>query len=149
MKKILSLVMVMCVVIAMTACSGNTSMSFTFAVDTGDNVKLELDTTGGYLRSANLPFAISHDDDILSQGTFVVGDAYAEYLELIESDDTANVIDSGEKNGFAYTMWNYADKEFNYVIQLSDDTAMVIGNNVSEESARECFDRLTISLVEK
>ena len=75
MKKILSLLMAMCLVIVMTACGGNTSMAFTFAVDTGDNVKLELDTTGGYSISADLPFAISHGDDILSQGTFIVGDA--------------------------------------------------------------------------
>lgn len=148
MKKVLCFVMAVCIIMAMTACDTHSNVAFTFAVDTGDNIKLELDTSDDYSLSSNLPFAISQNDNILSQGTFIIGDGYDEYLEMIESDEMASVIESGEKNGFAYTMWNYNDVEFNYVIRISDATAIVIGNNVSEESAHECFDRLTISIVE-
>ena len=43
-------------------------------------------------------------------------------------------------------MWNYNDSEFNYVVMINgtNNTGMLIANNISEESAKECFDRLEI-----
>lgn len=149
MKKVMCLVMAIIMVVSMTACGGNSSLSFTFAVNTGDNVKIELDTTDRYSLSSDIPFVVSHKGDVLSQGTFIIGDGYETYVNLIESDKDASVIDSGEKDGYEYTMWQYANKEWNYAIRISEATAIIIGNNVSEESAREVFSRLTISIVEK
>lgn len=153
MKKVMCLVMAFIMVFAMTACGGNiggnTSMAFTFAVNTGDNIKIELDTTDRYSLTSDIPFVVSHKGDVLSQGAFIIGDGYVTYLDLIESDEDAKVIESGEKNGYEYTMWEYADKEWNYAIHVSDATAIIIGNNVSEESAHEVFARLTISVENK
>lgn len=46
-------------------------------------------------------------------------------------------------------MWNYNDSEFNYVVMINGtNTGMLIANNISEESAKECFDRLEIKVKE-
>lgn len=147
MKKFICIIMVMCVIMTMSACSMNSSVSYTFGVNTGDSVKIELDTSDEYSLSSDVPFVISCDGKELSYGVFIVGDGYDKYLELIESDENAYVIDSGEKNGYAYTMWNYNDVEWNYAIHVSDATTVILGNNTSEESAHACFDRMTVSVI--
>lgn len=46
-------------------------------------------------------------------------------------------------------MWNYNDSEFNYVVKINGtNTGMLIANNISEESAKECFDRLEVKVKE-
>ena len=40
------------------------------------------------------------------------------------------------------------DQEYDYAIHLKDSkTGILIGNNVSEKSAKECFSRLTFSII--
>ena len=46
-------------------------------------------------------------------------------------------------------MWNYNDSEYNYVIMIEGtNTGVLLGNNVSEKSAKECFNRIEISIKE-
>ena len=57
------------------------------------------------------------------------------------------MLDSGKKDGNDYFFWCYNDTEWNYVIKINgSNTGIVLGNNVSEESAKECFNRLTITV---
>lgn len=63
------------------------------------------------------------------------------------NDENATILDSGEKDGCEYVMWNYNDSEYDYAILIEDsNTGILLGNDVSEESAKECFQRLTISV---
>ncbi len=147
MKKITALLLSLIIfVFAAAGCEAHTSKAFTFSVENGDNIKLDLDTTGGYNISSKLPFAISYKDEEISHGTFIFGEVYSEYVNAAETDEKATILDSGTKDGNEYVFWNYDNKEFNYVIYVhGSNTALLIGNNVSEESARECFNRLTIT----
>ena len=44
-------------------------------------------------------------------------------------------------------MWNYNNSEYNYAILIKNSqTGVLLGNTVSEESAKEVFNRLQISL---
>jgi hypothetical protein len=127
----------------------NQFKSFTFNVETGDRVKVKLDTSDDYNLSSELPFTISCDDETLSQGTFIFVEAYEEYVDAVRSDENAEPLDSGTKDGNEYYFWCYKDSEWNYVIKIKDsNTGVLLGNPVSEESAKECFDRLTFSLEE-
>lgn len=128
-------------------CTVHTSMSYVFKIDNGDKISIKLDTTDGYFLTSDVPFDISMDDKVISTGTFVQGYAYDQYVDSVKNDDNAEVLDSGVKDGNKYFFWNYNDSEFNYVIYVGDsNTAVILGNPISEEAAREVFDLLTISV---
>lgn len=130
----------------LSGCSTSSSKAFTFSVDTGDSVKVSLDTTGSYDLSSDVPFVISHEGKTLSQGAFMPTESYAQFVEAIESDENAVLLDSGTKDGNEYIFWSYNDLEFDYAILIEgSNTGIVLGNNVSQESAVECFNRLTLS----
>lgn len=142
-KKVLSMLLLGAVVCACSGC--NTNMSFTYNVDTGDTVKVQLNTTGGYKLSSSLPFEVSKDGEILSQGTFITLDGYYAYYDEVYDSDV-EILEDGQKGECEYVMWTDG-YEYDYLILIEDsNTGVLIGNDVSEESARECFDRLDITL---
>lgn len=139
MKKILSLlVLVMVMVLTLTGCT--TSKSFAWDVNTGDKIKIKVDTSGGYDITSDLPFTISKDDETLSQGTFITIDGYNQYMNAVETDSTAKVIDSGSKDGITYTFYSVNDSEFNYIIKIDGSkTGILLGNPNSQAEAEEVF----------
>lgn len=138
---------VVCLVILATGCSTNSYKAYTFAVNNGDSIKISLNTADNYDLSSELPFSISHDGQTLSQGTFIISEGYKQYVDSVESDENAKLLDSGEKNGNEYIFWCYDESEYNYAILIRDsNTAVLLGNIVSEESAKECFNRLTMTV---
>ena len=148
LKKLSCMVLIVGVVIGCCACSTNSSKAYTFKVDTGDQVKVELNTADRYDITSDLPFVISKDNKTLSQGTFITADDYDSYVSVVNDTDTATVIDKGDNETYEYIMWNNNDEEYDYAIHLKDSkTGILIGNNVSEKSAKECFSRLTFSIV--
>ena len=92
---------------------------------------------------------ISKDKEELSQGTFIAAEYYDEYVDSVSNDENAKIIDEGDKDNYSYVMWNYGDSEYNYVIKIKNtNTGILIANNVSEKSAKECFERLEITVKE-
>lgn len=136
---------ILLMVLILNGCGLNTSKSYTFSVETGDKVEISLNTGNGYDLSSNLPFTISKDDNVLSQGIFVSSDKYEEYIEAVKNDMDAKVLDSGTKDGIEYMFWNYDNSEFNYAVLIKNSkTGIILGNNISKDSAEECFNRLKI-----
>lgn len=150
MKKGISiLLLAFCLLFSMSGCSGETYKAFTFSVETGDKVRVELNTTGGYDLTSSLPFEISQDGVTLSQGIFIEADKFESYSEAANTDAQAKVIESDTKGKNQYIFWSYNDSEFNIAILIGDsNTGILLGNSTSEESARECFNRLSISIDE-
>lgn len=150
MKKLIVIVVCMVLMSVMiVACDTNSSKSYTFTVDNGDKIKITLDTSDDYNISSDLPFTISCSDETLSQGLFILGEAYEQYVSVVETDDKAELLDSGTKDGHEYIFWCYNGSEYNYVILINDSsTGIILGNPVSEESAKECFNRLSITVEE-
>ncbi len=150
MKKVITVVL--CVILMSTmivGCRTKSSKSYTFTVDNGDKIKITLDTSDDYDISSDLPFAISCDGEILSQGSFILSDAYEQYVSVVESDENAELLDSGTKDGHEYIFWCYNGSEYNYAILIDDSsTGIILGNPISEESAKECFNRLDIIVEE-
>ena len=147
-KKLVYMFTILSVTILFVGCgNAKTSKSYTFDVETGDSVKVELDTTDKYNITSEIPFEISQDGDVKSQGTFMLGESYNQYKELVSSDedDKVKLLDSGNKDGNEYVFWSYDDSEYNYAILIEgSSTGLILGNQVSEESAKESFNRLTI-----
>lgn len=126
-----------------------TTKSYTYNVETGDKIKLTFDTSGDYTISADMPFVIEHDDEVLSQGTFIKAEYYDWYVDAAKTDENCKIIDSGKRDNCSYIMWSYNDSEYDYVIMIDgSNTSLLLGNDVSEESAKECFDRLEVSVEE-
>lgn len=150
MKELTAFVVVLLLLVSLnTGCAAHSSKSFTFDVETGDSIKLKLDTSDDYDISSDLPFTISREGKALSQGTFIFAEAYEEYIDAAQSNENVEFLGSGERDGNDYYFWCYYDSEWNYVILINDsNTAIILGNNVSAESAEACFKRLTISVDE-
>ena len=145
MKKVfMSLTIVGIMLLALTGCT--TTKSYTFKVETGDEIEVKLNTNDGYDITSDLPFSILKDEETLSQGTFITIDQYNQYISSVNNDSNSKIIESTTKNGLEYTFYSYNDSEWNYVIKVADSsTGLLIGNPISEESAKECFNRLTIN----
>ena len=146
-KKRVTFLALSCILMfAVMGCTAKTSMAFTFNVDNGDKVEIKLDTTDGYSITSDLPFAISLKDEVQSQGTFIQGSYYEAYASVAKTDADAKIIKEGEINGNKYAFWSYKNSEYNAVIQIKNsNTAVLIGNNVSQESAEKILSRLTIT----
>lgn len=145
-KRLVYVFAILSMMILFVGCgNAKTSKSYTFNVETGDSVKVKLDTSDKYNITSEVPFEISQDGDVKSQGTFIFGEAYDQYKDVVDTDANAELLDSGNKDGNEYVFWSYNDSEYNYAILIEgSSTGLILGNNVSEESAKECFNRLTI-----
>ena len=150
MKKVLMTMAALLLVLAVcSGCETSSSKSFTFDVDTDDSIKIEMDTSGGeYDITSAVPFEITKSDEVVTEGQFLFEEAYTEYVEAVNIDTEATILDSGvTANGNEYVFWTFAEQEFNYVIMVDESqTALLLANDVSRESAEECFQRLTISV---
>ena len=148
--RIFSVLFIGLMLILLTGCGSSSngfksSKSYTYDVETGDKVKITLDTRNGYDLTSSLPFTISKDDEDLTKGIFLTETNYEYYKNAAKQGSNVKIIDSGSKDGIDYIFYSYKDTEFNYVIKIKDsNTGILLGNNVSEESAKECFDRLEI-----
>ena len=152
MKKKLNIIfsLLIVVILFITGCGNlKKTVSYTYKVETGDSIIISLTTNDGYNLTSTIPFVISKDEKELSQGTFISADYYAAYVDGVKNDENAKIIDEGTKSDCSYVMWNYNDSEFDYVVLINGtNTGLLIGNNVSEESAKDCFDRLEIKVKE-
>lgn len=149
MKKIfMSIIIAVSVVVCLTGCAkSETHKAYTFDVETGDKIQVELDTSGGYDLTSEVPFEISLKGDVLSQGMFIEAAQYEEYAAVVAEDANAALIDSGTTDSYEYIFWSYNDSEYDIAVLIKDsNTGVLLGNIVSEESAKECFERLTFSV---
>lgn len=145
-KKIFALLMAL-ICLSVTSCTVNTSMSFTYNVETGDAIEIKLNTSDGYSITSDLPFTISKDGETVTQGYFITEDTYQTYVSSLGSQDNVKVIGTGDKDGIEYIFWCYNDTEYNYAVFVKGSkTGVVLGNNISQESAEACFDRLSFSM---
>lgn len=101
-----------------------------------------LDTSDKFDISSDVPFIISRDKEELCKGSFLGLDAYYTELDAAQYDEYYTIIDSGSDDDIEYTFYSSED-EYDYLIHLKDSqTAIMLQNDVSEASAKECFARL-------
>lgn len=144
-KKIGIVLFCVCIIFGMVGCSVSSSKSYTFSVETGDSIKVTLETSDDYDITSELPFVISDANGEASQGTFITANNYQSYVEAVKTDEKATILDTGEKDGNTYLFWMYNEKEYNYALLIKNsDTGILLGNTISEESAKACFQRLTV-----
>lgn len=145
MKKcILSLVFLFVSVILLTGC--DSKLTYTFNVETGDRIKISLDNKDTYSMNTKSPISFTKDGEEISTGTFLTSDGYTQYADTIKNTKEANIIESDSKDGITYMFYSY-NNEYNYLIKIDDsNTGFLLGNKTSLESAKEVFQRITITL---
>lgn len=143
-KKIGIVLFGICMMLGIAGCTTSSSKAYTFSVETGDSIKVTLDTSDSFDITSKVPFIISDKNGETSQGTFITAANYQAYVDAVKTDEKATILDSGEKDGNEYIFWTFNEAEFNYVVLIKNsDTGVLIGNPTSEASAKESFQRLT------
>lgn len=132
------------------ACSVNTNMSFTFNVETGDSVKVKLDTSNGLLLTQDDgQFTVMKDEENILLGMFITEDTYNQYMSLedsaqmtvIEKDTVEN------KKYMFYECEGESGTEYDFVVWIDgSNTGVLMGSTVGESDAREAFSSLSFSI---
>lgn len=136
-------------ILTLGACTSSTSKSYTFNVQTGDTIKVKLDTSNGLsLSQQDGQFTVMKDEETILQGTFIDETGYNNYLD-IKGQQGMRVLEDTEKDGNTYYMYEIEGKagtEDNFVVWIKDSkTGMLIGSLAGQETAKEAFESLTIT----
>lgn len=144
MKKfVMGVAMVGVMLLTLTGCT--TSKSYTFKVENGDDIKVTLNTTDGYDITSDTPFKILKDENTLSQGIFIKGSYYDQYVEAANTQ--GNIIKKESNDKIEYVFYSYENLEYNYIIKIKNsDTALLLANPNSQEEAEKCFELLSFSV---
>lgn len=145
MKKIYLILVLFIGVFIISGCT--TKKGVTYTVETGDKVKVMLKTNDGYDITATIPFTISENGETRCQGTFITVDGYQQYLNAVNNDSLSKIIKNDTKDNLSYTFYNYNNSEWNYIIKINNSkTGIILGNNISEDTAKECFERISLNV---
>lgn len=142
MKKIIASVVLMGAVL--TGCSSNSSMAYTFNVETGDSIKVELDTSDSdyKLKADGSRFIVNEEDTDVITGIFLTADMYDQYESAIS--ETGTILESD-----GYILYEYAGEsgtERNILLMVPDsETGIIMGSLADEETVRDIYGRLSLT----
>ncbi|MGI6216528.1 MAG: hypothetical protein ACOYIK_02830 [Coriobacteriales bacterium] len=142
-----------CATFALAGCSS--AKSYTFDVENGVSMKVQLDTSTGYdLSEDNGNFYITKDGNTVATGFFIVEEGWDYYTNAIDTgiDDGSVVINSdtrssGENEVEISFQVNNPDGtvEYNHIVYFQDiKTGAAIGCVTSQAEADEVYGLLTI-----
>ena len=149
-KKIIGLSLLFITLLCLTGC--RKFKSYTFKVETGDKIKIKMETSGGYNITSELPIEFSKDSEVLSQGTFTKAEVYDTYKSTLEFQSGVEIIEEKENDNIEYLFYKYDNTvsnitEYDYIIKIKNsNTCFILGNKLSKEKAEEVFNKLTISV---
>lgn len=148
MKKIYMIFISFIFVLMLSACT--TSLSYTFTVENGDNIKVKLDTSGGYkLSQEGSEFCVSKDGVELTRGFFMTEEKYTSYFDNVEGAKGVSHFDSGTYNGNEYIYYQYeedgTDTWYHVIIVEDSSTGVALSNTNGSDSAEEIFELLSFT----
>ena len=145
-KKILFIVI--CGIMLLSGCKKEVSEETkTYAFDVEAKNKIVFEVQDGYDINSDAPFMISKNGENQTELMFISKEKYNEFCDTIKVDKNATIIDSDIKDNNNYMFWSYdnADKEYDVAMLIKDsDMGVFLKNTVSAESAKECFEALTV-----
>lgn len=146
-KRLAGLICMVMVAASLVGCEAHTSKSYTFNVDTGDRVKIELDTSDGYdLKQENSNFYVEKDDTTCVTGTFATAETWEYYSDIAYQDEEAEVLEHTDDK----LIWTTESGEYDMVYMLNDKTGVVtmceLSDEFSESDADAVLAKLTFTL---
>lgn len=144
---IVSLLLSVCI---LTGCGSSGSMSITFAVGTGDNIKVTLDSSDGMgLRQSGSGFAVSEDGEDILQAFFVEESVYLQYIEAVYTQEGVTINQEKTENGITYLSYSYngeAGVENNFIVWIDGTSTGVVAASLADlQTASEAFRSITFS----
>lgn len=131
----------------LTACT--TTKGWTFSVDTGDKVKVSIETSKGYNITGEVPFSILKDNEEIMIGKFGDYDDYDVSKNAIDGETGAVLLKEGKKDGFDYFFCTAETKkhtEYGYFLRLGNTTIALITTSLTQTEAEAVFDAMAFSL---
>ena len=140
-KRIVGIVLVMCAMLALCACSQ--VKKYTMTCENGDTIKIEVDGKGGYTTNAGTNLEISKDGNLVFVCSPVDGTKYDKMALVINQDKTANLIRQSTKGNNKYIFYKQNDT-FNFV-ELVDGTSTAVWYKgaKTQEEAESTFTQVT------
>lgn len=95
-------------------------------------------------------FHMIKDNKVVCTGNFISPHSYDELSMHLENQDM-NIYDKGTKHNLEYTLYSLkGSNQYTYLIKIKDATsALVLENNISVDSAKDCLKNLKISSKQK
>jgi thiol:disulfide interchange protein len=139
----------------LAGCHANTSQSYTYNVDTGDKVKVTLNTADGYNMNSGNPFTVTKDDEDILTCQFLSEEGYSFYdselkTDILESQYDGYIIETNKKGENEYIFYSVKNEhtENNFFVKLNDKTSIIIGSLSDEDVARKCFEKISFEIIE-
>lgn len=148
MKKVICIVaVILCFGVCFTACKTTSSASLTFNIETGDSIKVTLDTSDGLkLSQKDGHFMVEDENSTVLIGIFLTEDMYDSYEAAVLS--TAEIIEQDDGFYFYQTTNEEGNIETDFLYDIpGSDTAVIIGSLEEQDVAKAAFDRLTFESV--
>lgn len=149
-RNFLPVVFTLAFVIILSSCSTHSSKSATFTVDTGDSIKVTVDTKAGFDLTMEVPFSVSKENTPIITGSFAYAEYYDTYRQSVDENTDAELLDEGIKDGNDYFFYSVTDgdtDEYYCILKVSNSETMVVLESLTnEEDITEAFDYMTVSL---
>ncbi|MCI9292181.1 MAG: hypothetical protein HFF02_02635 [Erysipelotrichaceae bacterium] len=144
MNRYVSLLLMFLSTFCLSAC--HTSKSYTFRIENGEMIEVELDTSDGYdLTQENGRFAVEKSDETILQGYFLTEDGLREKETLILSSKDVEIKRKSEHPKlYVYQYDGEAGLETDFLLQVEKaKTGVIIGSLHSFEEAEAAFENMS------
>lgn len=168
-KKVMSVALAVGMMGSLTACGGikdalskipvNTNMSLTLNVKTGDNIKVSMDTTGGYkmqFDNKESVFKLTKNADdtetVVMQGILMTESSFDTYYKTIYNGTNGDIYKSSMENGVSTTVFTYEDNagrtncEFLGWIVGTNTGVAFESTELAIKDAEEVFNKLSFEI---
>jgi len=150
-KRAFSVFLVMlCLVMALTACEAETYKSFTVRVNTGDVIEVEVITSDGHDLSTDLSLiTILNADGEVFECYFMNSSTFEDCRTTYDAEEAAELIAEGEKDGNTYLAYSWPGG-IDYFVNITDsNTAVAMTTDSDAETAALAFDAVSFFVVSK
>ncbi|MGN1204969.1 MAG: hypothetical protein ACI4SA_07915 [Lachnospiraceae bacterium] len=152
-RKIITSMLLTACLLFMTACTTFANKSYTFNVNTGEQIKITLSVKTGYsLSQKDGQFTIcDKESNVILTGTFLLEGYTDAYRDVVDADENATVLEDKKTNGISYLYYEYdglSGMEHNFIVDIDNaKTGILLASLSSEKEASEAFSLLTFEKV--
>ena len=137
----------------LAGCDLQTSRALVFDVETGEKVKVKLDTTDHHsLSHEDNVFIVKKDDKVMLQGVFLSQELFDSRLSNIAASKEVTIIENklNEDHGYLYyKVTSDNQTEYDRIFMIQDaKTGILMGSFQSQKEAEAAFDKVQVTLDE-
>lgn len=133
----------------LTACTTRTTKSYTFDVDTGDRIRVSVETSQGYDITSGVPFSILKDKEEIMRGKFGDREQFEVCRDAVEDEESAALLAEGTKDGYDYFFCAAETKkhtEYGYFLRIGNTTVALTTTGLTQDEAQAVFDAMEFTL---